>query len=324
MIMKHSDSDENLITMNEYELEGPFQNQDAGFSRWTFAKKGGKKYFLKEFLDPVYPFEDSLSEDLRKQRIRECEEYEVKKRHLYEAVNEASDGNLVRICEYFRRDSHYYISTEYIEASKLSPGSIQEMSFEDRLMLCKGIAHSMMKLHEAHVVHADIKESNIILKRTGTGHTVGKIIDFDSCFFEAAPPVSEDELSGDQIYLAPEACQFICGEPVNLNNKIDVFALGLLFHQYLTGQMPLFDIGEYDYAHEAVLDDQELVLSEDLPYNIRSMIGHMLVCEPDARISMQAVYEILEDTSPDLSLEEEAGQEKENEADGFFHAGGDL
>ena len=43
--------------MNEYELLAPFQNKNAGFSRWTYAVKDKKAYFLKEFLNPVYPME---------------------------------------------------------------------------------------------------------------------------------------------------------------------------------------------------------------------------------------------------------------------------
>ena len=148
--------------MNEYELLAPFQNKNAGFSRWTYATRGGKEYFLKEFLDPVYPTEDTLSMNLRKQRIEDCEEYEKKKKKLYEKINNASDGNIVRIFEFFRCDNHYYISTDKIANENISIAEMDKISFEDRFLLCKTIAHSIMKLHEEHIVHADIKENNII------------------------------------------------------------------------------------------------------------------------------------------------------------------
>ena len=61
---------------------------------------------------------DSISESMQKQRIRDCEEYQQKK--LYEAINHASDGNMVRIHEFFRYDSHYYIATERVDAQKIS------------------------------------------------------------------------------------------------------------------------------------------------------------------------------------------------------------
>lgn len=70
------------------------------------------------------------------------------------------------------------------------------------------------------------------------------------------PPKYEDELGGDQVYLAPEACKFMCGEPVELTCKIDVFSLGIIFHQILAGVLPWFDSEQYDYVFEAVLDSQ--------------------------------------------------------------------
>ena len=314
--------------MNQYELLAPFQNKDAGFSRWTYAKRKGKDYFLKEFLDPVYPTEESLSIELRKQRISDCEEYELKKKHLYEEVNNASDGNLVRIFEFFRMDSHYYISTERIGAEKIPLPVMLAVPFENRLLLCKTVAHSIMKLHQAHIVHADIKENNILIKQTSTGKLVGKVIDFDGSFFEDDPPRYEDELGGDQVYLAPEACQFICGDSVKLTCKIDVFALGILFHQYLTGNMPEYDTEEYDYAFDAVLDEQKLGVSEELPSQLQVMIKGMLEGDPEKRISMKQVYDILQKMDPDPCEEEDCYTAKEEErmpeGESWFYQAGEL
>ena len=90
--------------INQYELLAPFQNKDAGFSRWTYAVRKGRTYFLKEFLSPVYPSGDVLSEAMRNSRIRACTEFEQRNKKLYEKVNRISDGNLVRIHEFFRHD----------------------------------------------------------------------------------------------------------------------------------------------------------------------------------------------------------------------------
>lgn len=276
--------------VNGYDLIEPFQNHNAGFSRWTYARQRGRVYFLKEFMDPIYPDSSTLSETLRARRIKDCEAFENRKRRLYEAVNRASDGNTVRICEFFRFDSHYYISNQWIEGDKISLKELAELPMFERLILCRSLAHSLMRLHEEAVVHSDIKETNVLIKRTRTGRLTGKLIDFDCSFLETEPPETEDDLGGDQIYLAPECCLFMCGEEAKLTCKSDVFSLGLLFHQYLTGDLPYFDHSEYDYAHEAVLDDHPLVVSPELPQWIREIIQKMLECDPDVRISMEEVY----------------------------------
>lgn len=308
--------------MNGYELLEPFKNKNAGFSRWTYAIKENKEYFLKEFLNPVYPREKSISSDLRKRCMRDCEEYQLKKKHLYEEVNNVSDGNLVRVFEFFRCDSHYYISTEKIQECKNSFKDIAKKSLEDRILLCKTIAHSVKKLHQAHIVHADIKDSNILIKQTEMGKLIGKIIDYDCSFFEDDPPQDEDELGGDQVYLAPEACQFICGDSVQLTCKMDVFALGILFHQYLTGVMPIFDTDEYKYIFEVVLEEQPVQVSDTLSLELQEMLTGMLEKDPEKRLSIEDVYEILEKLSAD-SEKEEAGNIEKSEKNWFFN-GGDL
>ena len=301
--------------MNQYELLEPFQNKNAGFSRWTYAKKNNRDYFIKEFLDPVYPTDDSLSLELRKLRIRECEEDEIKKKKLYEAVNNASCGNIVRIHEYFRYDNHYYITMERVVGQKIPIEAMQAVPYENRFLICKTLAYEIMNLHKAHIVHSDLKESNIIIKMTKEGKMVGKIIDFDASFFENDPPKYEDELGGDQVYLAPEACQFICGDSVELTCKIDVFALGILFHQYLTGKMPEFDRTEYDYIFDAVLDEQKLGLAPELQEKLQKMIKGMLECDPKKRLSMEEVYSVLEriDSEAEMEFEPEAESKSEKE-----------
>lgn len=278
--------------INEYVLRSPLQNQNAGFSRWTFADRRGKKYFIKEFLDPVYPDEVSLSEKMRKRRIDDCKIYEEKKTALYKAINEASDGNLVRIQDFFRCNSHYYITTASIENEVKDLSEVLKYSLIKRLLLCLTASHSIMKLHERGIVHADIKADNILIRKTLSDNLVAKIVDFDCSFFVKNPPEYDDELGGDQVYLSPEACLFVCGEEVNLTEKMDVFSLGILFHQYLTGELPKFD-DEYDYAHEALLDDKELTLSSALSPQLKTMISAMVMRDAEKRISSSAVFEVL-------------------------------
>lgn len=279
--------------INEYMLLAPFQNENAGFSRWTYAKRNGRDYFLKEFLNPIYPDQDSLSEKLRQNLIYTCQKFEEKKCNLYKAIDDASDGNLVRIFEFFRYDSHYYIAMPRVKSEKISFKDIARLPFEDRILLCRTAAQSIMKMHDAHIVHSDIKENNVMIHKTRTGKFTAKIIDFDCSFFESDPPKNEDDLGGDQIYLSPEACMFFCGNEVKLCCKMDIFALGLLFHQYLTGELPYFDTSEYDYAHEAVLDDSMIVVSNALQEPLRSMIANMLAKDPDDRIDIYTVFNTL-------------------------------
>ncbi len=276
--------------INGYELLEDFHNRNAGFCRWTKAKKEGSIYFLKEFLNPVYPLDEMIDDDIREKCIQICCSYEKEKCTLYSKINDICDGNLVRINEFFRFNSHYYIAMENIECEKIDITQIANMAMEDIVLLCMTIAHSVMKLHEAKIVHADIKESNILLYRTFAGKIVGKIIDFDCSFFEYNPPDSESDLGGDQIYLSPEACMFMCGENVRLTVKSDVFSLGILFHQYFAGTLPGFNHTQYDYVYEAVLDGFAPELSDKVPEKYRNLLSRMLIRNQDERCDMREVF----------------------------------
>ncbi len=330
--------------INDYWLDAPFDNQNAGFSRWTTATKNGREFFIKEFFDPVYPMDASVAPAVREHRIRECEQYEQAKRKFYSALNTFSDGNLVRVEEFFRCDAHYYLVTEKIRADYKTADAIALLPEKDRLMVCLTAAHGLMLLHRAGIVHADIKETNVLIRRSPGGIPVAKIIDFDSGYFEADAPESGEELGGDFVYLSPEACRFMCGEEVRMTCKADVFSMGLLFHQYLTGDLPWYDRDHFEYAYEAVLEGGMLKLSphlDEIDPRLKSLIRGMLLRDPESRTSSEYVYEQLREIVCPPVAEELWGDtpyESEPEMEGpeaeipdenfdpaaYFHMGGNL
>ena len=313
--------------INGFELIEPLQNKDAGFSRWTFARRNGRVFFLKEFLDPVYPVSPEIGERQMQARIMACRDFEKKSGACYRAINEASDGNAVRIEAFFRWGSHYYVAMERVRSAGLKIGDIAALPPEQRIGLCRNVAHSICGLHERGVVHADLKDENVLIKRTKMGTLTAKIIDFDCSFLENYPPESEDEFSGDQIYLAPEACLFLCGEKdVPLTSGLDVFSLGILFHQYLTGSFPGYDSSEYSYLHEAVLDGKPAEISDEIgDPALRIMLQKMLQADPAERCSMREVLRVL--MAPEVrEYLAQQSREKENRAAGsaWFNVAGDL
>ena len=94
------------MVINGYELEADLQNANSGFSKWGFATKYGKEFFIKELITPVYPVDRSImSDELFEKRRSGCAEYEERFRKYYSVINDASCGNLVRITEFFRSGS---------------------------------------------------------------------------------------------------------------------------------------------------------------------------------------------------------------------------
>lgn len=277
--------------INGYQLIENLSNSKSGFSKWGFAEKNGEQVFIKEFLSPVYPENDSpiYSEQLQTKR-QICYEFEDRKKKLYSAIKNSSTGNIITIKEIFRWKTKYYVVTEKVDVKNFNLNIIAGMSKGQKLLLLKIVTYCVNSLHKNGVVHGDIKFDNILIKETQKGYYTAKLIDFDSSFFGYDIPKADEDFNGDLVYLAPESFWYITGQIKSISSKIDVYALGILFHQYFTGRVPYFDASKYNYAFEASLDGVELEIDSYIPIKISNLIKEMINIYPESRPTLDDVF----------------------------------
>jgi hypothetical protein len=99
--------------------------------------------------------------------------------------------------------------------------------------LCATVADALHHAHECGVVHRDLKPANILLDRNGLPH----IADF------GLAKVTEDsfgqtlhgQLVGTLAYMSPEQAR---GDAASVDRRADVFALGVILYELLTGKCP--------------------------------------------------------------------------------------
>ncbi len=159
---------------------------------------------------------------------------EAKERFLREARSAArlQHPNIITIFELGEIDEAPFIAMEYLQGIDLSEaveeGRIDGIEAKLGLLvqLCRGLAHA----HKHGVVHRDIKPSNIIVLGDGTV----KLVDFGIARFEGCTFATRTgELLGTPHYMAPE--QFTGEE---LDQRVDVWAVGVLLYQLLSGARP--------------------------------------------------------------------------------------
>ena len=238
--------------INGYRLTRELSNENAGMCQWGFAVKDGHEYFIKQFLNPKYPDDTGRLPAAMVMRMRQAATSSfMKRKAFYDRLRECRTGNNVVVEDYFRFGNFYYAVTDLVHGPYLSVEEIAALPDEKKRVLIRAILFNVMQFHDKGIVHSDLKPDNIMVRRTAEGFCTAKIIDFDAGFFSYEPP---EEITGDQVYFSPEALLHNMGKETAVTEKADIFALGLLFHQYWTGALPGFDRREHRYANEAQPD----------------------------------------------------------------------
>lgn len=159
---------------------------------------------------------------------------------LYEQLRKIKHPNLPYIYQvlYYKNDT--YVIEEYIEGKDLKE-EIEEKKRENSVFteeetydIVKQLCGGLMELHTQNppIIHRDIKPENIIHK---LDHTI-KLIDFDIAREYKEAKEKDTQLFGTEEYASPE--HFGYGQT---SEKSDIYSLGVLMHEMLTGKRLLAD-----------------------------------------------------------------------------------
>lgn len=186
--------------------------------------------------------DNATGADLCLKMIAPCYERDRIDREI-QALQTITHPNVVKLIEYtfssVSGKSKHYIIEEYIEGRDLqdelrprSPWKLKKVA-EFFSALCDGL----FALKEKGIVHRDLKPANIRVRPNFSP----VIIDFGLARHLALPDLtqtSEGAAIGTPRYFAPE--QFN-GTKYDIDHRTDLFALGILMYEALTGESPFYD-----------------------------------------------------------------------------------
>lgn len=273
-------------------------NANGGKCIWAFAEKGGHQYFVKRFLEPKRPRDDAA--DSKSVRIRRqlAREFEDRHRTIMERLrpDARGGGNLVLATDFFHEGSTYYKVTERIDTTSLEKP--QALDPRQKMVLLKTLGNSLKQLHDIDIVHGDLKPLNVLVqKRDGAAFHTAKLIDFDDSYVSGRPP-EPDDIAGDSVYGAPEWRRYMQRDdsvgPQHLTCAVDVFALGLMTHLYLTGELPHHD-SRYGSPADAVNAGEHLDLDTRLSDDILGLLRAMTARAPGSRPRIATFLKTLSD-----------------------------
>jgi serine/threonine-protein kinase len=167
----------------------------------------------------------SLSKD-------ELEEYEARFQQEIKAAGRLNHPNIVTVYDVGRTDTFAYMAMEFLEGQELKdimaqsgrPGVSSTVDWVGQIAQGLGFAHD----HD--IIHRDVKPSNIMIVRGG----YAKITDFGIARMPgSAVKTMTGLILGSPRYMSPEQ---VIGK--NLDWRTDIFSLGVVLYETLTGNPP--------------------------------------------------------------------------------------
>ena len=222
----------------------------------------------------------------------------VVRRFLQEAraVADLNHPNVVQVYAVDTHEGRPYFAMEYVEGQSLTDlihasGKIEPARAAE---IIREAANGLAAAHGKEVVHRDIKPDNIMLTNQGGV----KVVDFGIAKMEEtdAKLTATGMLVGTPNYISPEVC---LGDPVDVRS--DIFSLGIVFFEMLTGRTPFQADSPIDMmtavVHAEIPDIQDL--NPDVDTNIRSILVRMLQKDPVRRY--QRCQQIIDDLDSTLT-----------------------
>lgn len=131
-----------------------------------------------------------------------------------------------------------FFAMEFIEGEPLTRhADVHGLTTNQRLALFARICDAVQHAHQQGVIHRDLKPGNILVDHSGQP----KVLDFgvarvtDSDVAVTTLHTDVGQLIGTMPYMSPEQ---VSGDPLALDTRSDVYALGVIVYKLLTGRLP--------------------------------------------------------------------------------------
>lgn len=204
-----------------------------------------------------------------------------------EATNAARlhHPNLAAVFDWGETDGQGWIVMELVEGRPLSDilAGGQVLTWEQLAPILIQIANGLQASHEGHVIHRDVKPSNILVSDKG----VAKLTDFGISLAPRAEALTAAGMvMGTAQYLPPEQAM---GETATALG--DIYALGVIAYEALAGKRPFTGPTQVDIAMSHVKDPVP-PLPETVNSQVAALIYQML--EKDPRLRPQSAKQLAE------------------------------
>jgi serine/threonine protein kinase len=207
---------------------------------------------------------------------------------------ELNHPNVVQIFDFGQADGQYYLAMEFIDGANLRVLNAAAIAQGVRIpfpLAARMVSHAAEGLHFAHelcdeegkhigLIHRDISPDNILVSRNGAV----KVVDFGIAKASAQPSMTRSGvIKGKMAYMPPEQ---LGRKP--LDRRIDIFALGVVLHELVTGTWP-FDASSEVSIIQAIMNEVPFtrvrVRQSEVPEALDAIVARCLEKNREARFA---------------------------------------
>ncbi len=266
----------------------------------------------------VYKAHDSLlnrkvAVKVLRQQYTNDDDFIRRFRREAQAAASLSHPNIVSIYDVGQDDDVYYIVMEYIEGSTLND-KIKEaapLQIEEAVHIASQICDALDHAHQNEIIHRDIKPHNILIGKNGRI----KVTDFGIARATASTDITQTgAVLGSVHYFSPEHAK-----GVSQGAKSDIYSLGIVLYQMLTGKLPFIGESPISVALKHLQEkvEEPRKVNPLIPQSVENIILKAVRKDPVERyMSAKEMYEDLESCLlPDRRVEAKALFEATEEHD---------
>ncbi len=222
----------------------------------------------------------------------------VVQRFVQEArsINQIGHPNIVDVFAFGQLpDGRNYFVMEHLQGESLRGRLTRAfIPLSEGIQILDEIAGALEAAHEQQIVHRDLKPDNVFLSSVRGGMIIVKLLDFGIAKLVDGRGIgvgktNTGELMGTPAYLSPEQAR---GR--NVDYRTDIYALGCMMFEVVTGQMPFMAESAMDIVlmHLSMAPRRPSELVPNIPPALEQLILQMLDKEPANRPSLAQVRDV--------------------------------
>jgi eukaryotic-like serine/threonine-protein kinase len=215
-------------------------------------------------------------------------EISLLKRFNHKNIVKFRDAGVHNGCRYYAMD---YVEGETLEAVLAKK---ERLPVSTACQLIWQLCDALEEMHSEGVVHRDLKPANVMIDKAGVLKLTDLGIAKDTSQVFNSKLTEADTTVGTVAYMAPEQ---LAGK--DLSRRSDLYSMGIMFYQLLTGRLPFTGRTVYEYINQRQAGSfpRPSAVNTKIPYELDQLVVELMKQNPeerprDARVVQQRIKEI--------------------------------